>query len=117
MVLAADSSGSSQLRRATRTAAESLRAGRSISVGDGLSAFPPLLRWMIPAAAGEKLLLPAIDRASAMYRHRAEFLAETIRVYMPVVMVVGVAGFMTLCYTLCLFAPYTAMLRSLAGQG
>ena len=62
---------------------------------------------MIPAAAGQNLLLPALNRAAAMYRHRAEYLAETIRVYLPMLMIVVVAGGMTLCYTLCLFAPYT----------
>jgi general secretion pathway protein F len=117
MVLAADSAGSSQLRRATRAACENLQAGRPPAAGGGLAAFPPLLRWMIPAATGQKLLLPALNRAASMYRHRAEFLAETIRVYMPMLMVVGVAGTMTLCYTLCLFAPYTTMLRNLAGHG
>jgi general secretion pathway protein F len=114
MVLAADSAGSSQLRIAVRRAADSLEQGRTLAA-DGLSAFPPLLRWMIPATAGQNLLLPALNRAASMYRHRAEYLAEAIRVYLPLMMIVCVAGGMTLCYTLCLFAPYAAMLRNLAG--
>jgi type II secretory pathway component PulF len=114
LVLAADSAGGSQLRIAARQAAENLRAGRPLIESDGLSALPPLLRWMIPAAAGRKLMLPALNRAAAMYHHRAEYLADIIRVYLPLVLVVVVAGGMTLCYALCLFAPYTSMLRSLA---
>ncbi len=114
LVLAADSAGSSQLRHAVRQAAEELRAGRPLAASEGLTAFPPLLRWMIPAAAGRNLLLPALNRAAAMYRHRAEHLADTIRNYLPMLMVAIVAGGMTLCYALCLFAPYTTMLRTLA---
>ena len=49
-----------------------------------------------------------------MYRYRAEYLAETIRVYLPMLMIAFIAGGMTLCYALCLFAPYTTMLRNLA---
>jgi general secretion pathway protein F len=114
LVLAADSAGSTQLRRAVRQASDDLRAGRTLAASEGLSAFPPLLRWMIPAATGKSLLLPALNRAAEMYRHRAEHLADTVRVYMPMLMIAVVAGGMTLCYALCLFAPYTAMLRTLA---
>jgi type II secretory pathway component PulF len=114
LVLAADSVGSSQLRVAVQQVAENMQAGRSLAENDGLAAFPPLLRWMIPAATSGKLRLTPLDRAAAMYRHRAEHLADTIRVYVPILMVAVVAGGMTLCYTLCLFAPYAAMLRTLA---
>jgi type II secretory pathway component PulF len=114
LVLAADSAGSSQLRIAVQQAADNLRAGRTLAAGDGLASFPPLLRWMIPAAAGQNLLLPALNHAAAMYRHRAEYLADTIRVYLPMLMIAVVAGGMTLCYALCLFWPYTNMLRNLA---
>jgi len=114
LVLAADSAGGADLRAAVRQAAENMRAGRSLAENDGLAAFPPLLRWMIPAATGQNLLLPALNRAAAMYRHRAEYLAETIRIYLPMLMIVVVAGGMTPCYTLCLFAPYASMLRNLA---
>ncbi|MCC6125249.1 MAG: type II secretion system F family protein [Pirellulales bacterium] len=114
LVLAADSAGGAKLRTSVRQAAESMRAGRPLGENDGLAAFPPLLRWMIPAASGQSLLLPALNRAAVMYRHRAEYLAETIRVYLPLLLIAVVAGGMTLGYTLCLFAPYTAMLRNLA---
>jgi type II secretory pathway component PulF len=114
LVLAADSAGSSQLRRAVRQASEDLRAGRTLADSEGLAAFPPLLRWMIPAASSKSLLLPALNRAAEMYRHRAEYLADAIRVYLPMLMIAFVAGGMTLCYALCLFAPYTTMLRTLA---
>jgi type II secretory pathway component PulF len=115
LVLAADSAGSSHLRIAVRRAAENMQAGHSLATMGELRAFPPLLRWMIPAA-GESLLLPALNRAAAMYRQRAEYLAEMIRVYLPVLMIVCIGGGLTLCYTLCLFWPYATMLKNLAGM-
>jgi general secretion pathway protein F len=114
MVLAADASGSEELRVAVGQAVQHLKAGQPLNGLNVLHAFPPLLRWMIPAATSQNILLPALNRAAAMYHHRAEHLAESIRVYVPILMVAVVAGGMTLAYALCLFAPYAAMLRAFA---
>jgi type IV pilus assembly protein PilC len=112
--LAADSVGSARFRIAANRAAENLENGRPMNADDGLAALPPLLRWMIPAATGRTLMLSTLTHAAETYRHRAEYLAEIIRVYVPLIMTAGVAGLLTLAYALCLFAPYASMLNNLA---
>jgi general secretion pathway protein F len=112
--LAADSVGSARFQLAANRAAENLANGRPMNAGDGLASLPPLLRWMIPAATGGTLMLSTLNHAAETYRHRAEYLAEIIRVYVPLILTAGVAGLMTLAYALCLFVPYASMLKKLA---
>ena len=115
MTLAAEASGDMQLIAAARQASQMLSAGKSLVGQDGeLGAFPPLLRWLLPAASQKNILVPALKHAAQMYNRRAEHQADLLRIFTPVVLTVCVSGVITGLYALTLFIPYTTMLRALA---
>ena len=116
LALAAEASGDKQLIDAAQLTSEMLKSGQSLVGQDGqLKAFPPLLRWLLPAASRQNILVPALRHAAEMYNRRAEHQADLLRVFTPVVLTIGISGIITLLYALTLFIPYTTMLRALAG--
>jgi type II secretory pathway component PulF len=115
IVLAAEASGDKQLIVAARNISEMLKNGQSLSGKDGqMTAFPPLLRWLLPAASQQNILAPALKHAARMYNRRAERQADLLRTFLPVVLTICISGLITFLYALTLFIPYTTMLRSLA---
>ena len=58
-------------------------------------------------------LLTALRSSAAAYRRRALHQAEFIRVFLPVVLTVGIGGSVVLAYAVTVFAPYAAFLRFL----
>jgi type II secretory pathway component PulF len=113
--LAAESSGDERLIISARHASDLLSRGQSLAGTNGqLATFPPLLRWLLPAAAQNNILVPALKRAAEMYSRRAERQADLLRVFTPVVLTVCISGVITLLFALTLFIPYTTMLRALA---
>jgi len=115
LMLAAEASGDKRLMDAARHASEMVKSGQSLVGHDGqLTAFPPLLRWLLPAASQKNILVPALKHAAEMYNRRAEHQADLLRVFTPVVLTVCVSGVITCLYALTLFIPYTTMLRALA---
>jgi general secretion pathway protein F len=115
LLLAAEASGDKRLIDAARCASEMVKGGQSLVGHDGqLTAFPPLLRWLLPAASQKNILVPALKHAAEMYNRRAEHQADLLRVFTPVVLTVCVSGVITCLYALTLFVPYTTMLRALA---
>jgi len=114
LILAAEASGDMDLRNAARHASEMIRSGESLVGQDvQLTVFPPLLRWLLPAASRQQILVPALKHAAEMYNRRAERQADLLRVYTPVVLTICISGVITLLYALTLFVPYTTMLRTL----
>jgi type II secretory pathway component PulF len=115
LMLAAEASGDMRLIVAARHASEMIKGGQSLVGQDGqLTAFPPLLRWLLPAASQKNILVPALKHAAEMYYRRAEYQADLLRVFTPVVLTVCISGVITCLYALTLFIPYTTMLRALA---
>lgn len=115
LVLAAEASGDKHLIDAARHAAAMISSGQSLVGQDGqLKSFPPLLRWLLPAASQKNILVPALKHAAEMYNRRAEHQADLLRVFTPVVLTVCISGVITFLYALTLFIPYTTMLRALA---
>jgi type IV pilus assembly protein PilC len=115
LMLAAEASGDMQLIFAARQASQMIAGGQSLVVQGGqLAAFPPLLRWLLPAASQKDILLPALKHASAMYKRRAEHQADLLRLFTPVILTACVSGVITALFALTLFFPYTTMLQSLA---
>jgi type II secretory pathway component PulF len=111
LVLAAEASGDAPTLRSARQMAAALERGQT---DGGASAFPPLLDWLLQAAGRDGALLPALRHAADGYHRRARHQAELLRVFLPIVLVVVLAGGATALYALTLFAPYAAMLRALA---
>jgi general secretion pathway protein F len=115
LMLAAEASGDKPLIEAAWQASEMIKGGQSLVGQDGqLAAFPPLLRWLLPAASQKNILVPALKHAAEMYNRRAEHQADLLRVFTPVVLTVCISGVITCLYALTLFIPYTTMLRALA---
>ena len=113
--LAAESSGDEQLIVAARHSSDLISSGQSLIGQDGqMSAFPPLLRWLLPAASQKTILVPALKHAAEMYNRRAEHQADLLRIFTPVVLTLCISGVITLLYALTLFMPYTTMLEALA---
>ena len=82
---------------------------------DANPALPPLVNWLMLAAGRNGALEPALRHSADAYRRRARHQADLTRVFLPVVLTVGIAGVATAAYALVLFVPYAAMLHSLAG--
>ncbi len=60
------------------------------------------------------MLVSALRSVGAMYRKRALYRAEKIRVYLPILLLFGIGGLATLGFGLALFVPFSTMLRDLA---
>jgi type II secretory pathway component PulF len=115
LIMAAEASGDRQLLYAARHASEMISSGQTLVGQDGqLSAFPPLLRWLLPAASGKNILVPALKHAAEMYHRRAEHQADLLRIFTPIVLTICISGVITGLYALTLFIPYTTMLSALA---
>jgi type II secretory pathway component PulF len=115
LTLAAEATGDMRLIEAARHASDMIKGGQSLVGHDGqLAQFPPLLRWLLPAASQKEILVPALKHAAEMYKRRAEHQADLLRVFTPVVLTVCISGVITGLYALTLFIPYTTMLRALA---
>jgi len=79
------------------------------------AAVAPLPLGIAVLAAGhDGALLPALQHSAATYHRRARNQSDLLRVLLPALLTVGVAGSMTAAYALVLFVPYTMMLKALA---
>jgi type II secretory pathway component PulF len=76
--------------------------------------FPPLIKWLMLAAGRSGALLPALQHAATTYHRRARHQADLVRMFLPALFTVVIAGTITAVYALILFAPYVAMLHALA---
>ena len=131
VTLAGEASGDRQTLRAARQLAAMLENGQTAEKGTGticrngpsgashklyLSPFPqsPLINWLMLAAGRSGALLPALEHAAATYHRRARHQADLVRMFLPALLTVVIAGGITAVYALVLFAPYVAMLHALS---
>ncbi|MEE8451057.1 MAG: type II secretion system F family protein [Thermoguttaceae bacterium] len=111
--LAAQASGGRETVAEARRIADALKRGEPLrGRGDSWS-FPPLLCWLMATGGRHDALLPALQHAAETYRRRARRQADMLRMFLPVVMIVGIGGTAVLAYTLALFLPYAAILHEL----
>jgi general secretion pathway protein F len=113
MMLAAEASGDPPTLQLARQVTAALESGQTAPARG--SAFPPLVNWLLLATGRDGALLPAVRHAAAAYHRRTRRQSDLLRLLLPIVLTIVVAGGVTALYALALFAPYTAMLRSLAG--
>jgi general secretion pathway protein F len=120
LALAGEATGNSRLARASRSLAASVRAGRSLS--DALAEpvsrqnLPAFLIWMMNAGGQQASLTASLNQLAEVYRRRALFQAEWVRVVLPVTAVIVVGGSVTLAYALTLFLPLTQLLADLGSE-
>jgi type II secretory pathway component PulF len=115
LVLATEASGDRRLIQLGQALAASVERGDSPAgaIGHG-RALPPLLGWLLATGQNQAGLAGSLRAMAAIYRKQAEHQAEKIRVYLPIVLLVGIGLSATLLFGLALFLPFTSLLKDLA---
>lgn len=117
LVLAADSSGDPRLARGARELAQSLERGETASEGMQhvvLGTFPPMLRWVIVSGQTQGSLVEALRELATLYRRRAEFESEKLKILLPTILMVGIGAVTVLFYGIALFTPFVNLLFQLS---
>ncbi|MDR3622205.1 MAG: type II secretion system F family protein [Paludisphaera borealis] len=116
--LAAEATGSTPLINEAHALSKNLEQGRP--AGEALRgapgpAFSPLLRWVLTSDQQQGSIVEALRNLAPMYRKRAAYRAEKLRLFLPSIVMILVGASATLLYALTLFLPLTGMLNRLAG--
>jgi type II secretory pathway component PulF len=115
LALAGEASGDPALSGSSRELAAAVARGLSPAESlRGRNAFPPLLRWLLATAQGRDDLPSALRQTAARYRSGARHQAETMRVFLPTLLLLGIGGTATVLYSLTLFVPLTSLWTSLS---
>ena len=113
--LAARASGDHRLTSAVRQMASDVELGQPISqASDAAGQLPPFLRWALTSSTDARGLGQTLRSAAKMYRNRAQRRAEWLRVIVPALTCVFLAGGATLLYGLSIFGPLIQMIRGLS---
>lgn len=100
-----------------RTAGSSDAMAAAIARGEPLTesmpACSPVLAWLLTVPQGQGVLATFARQTSEHYAWRAKYRLEQIRLMMPILATVCVAGVVTLCYALTLFVPWSHLLKQL----
>ncbi len=115
--LAAEATGNGLLIDEAHAISRDMEQGRS--AGEALrkapgKAFSPLLRWVLTNGQDQGSIVQALRNLAPMYRKRAAFKADKLRIFLPVIVMVLVGASTTLLYALTLFLPLSGMLNELA---
>lgn len=113
--LASEASGDPRFSQAGRELSASVEGGGNPRDNSpALNAFPPLLRWLLADAQQRGTVPSGLRQISAIYRKRAAYQAEKIKVFLPMVFLLAIGMSATLLYGLTLFLPFSTLLRGLA---
>ncbi|MDA0283875.1 MAG: type II secretion system F family protein [Planctomycetota bacterium] len=115
LVLAGYSTGNRQIILDSTSIAQRLKGGESLEASlKAATRLPRFLRWMLRAGAEHGKLNETLKLAADVYQKRASRRAELLKVVLPVVLTVFVAGGVTLLYGVILFAPIRELYERLA---
>lgn len=115
LLLAAKGTGSRAIIHDSEAISVKLQNGDSL--GESVrhsNAFPPYLLWLIQNGEQQGALTSSLKRAAEVYRARAIHQLESLKIILPLLIVVVVGGGATFLYAFTLFAPLVESLRSLA---
>jgi general secretion pathway protein F len=118
LVLCAEASDDPAVIQACRALAADLERGTAPA--DALradSGLPPLLRWVLATGTLQGDLVGALRQMADLYRRRAHYLAEKLRLLLPVLLLMVIGAGAALLYALALFVPLTLLLKDLAASG
>ena len=121
VVLSANCIGGRKLQESARELATLIQQGPGpldASAGGALPALngiPPLLRWMLLQSRSPTELQLSLNRAAALYRLRADSMADVLRAMLPVFGSIGIGGSITAIYVLMMFVPVIEMIVRLTG--
>jgi general secretion pathway protein F len=118
LVLATEASGDRKMIQLGQALAAAVERGESLaSTIDAGRALPPMLGWLLATGQQQSGLPGSLRALSAIYRKQAEYQAEKIRVYLPIVLLVAIGLSATLLFGLALFLPFTSLLSDLTIPG
>ncbi|AGA30461.1 type II secretion system F family protein [Singulisphaera acidiphila] len=112
--LASEASGDSKLVVAGHEVAVAVERGDLHAVTGGARGIPPLLRWILISGQGQGRLADSLAQIATIYRKRALYQAEKLKVFLPTMMLLGIGLSATLLYALTFFIPMSELLRGLA---
>jgi general secretion pathway protein F len=112
--LAARANGDRKLSSAAQQMASAAEQGQPVAQdSDAARQLPPFLRWALTSSNEAHGLARTLRLAAKTYRHRAERRAELLRVVIPTLTCVVIAGGITLLYCLSIFGPFTQLIQDL----
>lgn len=112
--LAAETVGDPRLIRETEKLASENEQGQSLSATlRTVTAFPPLMRWMVDVGLRQGKLVGTFQQLSDLYRRRADAQMDRFGVLFPIVLTVLVGGGAVLLYGLAIFLPFTELMKTL----
>ena len=113
--LAGEASCDPSLAESSRKLADAISKGQSPSEAlQGKSAFPPLLRWVLAGSTKQGDFVQSLRVMSARYRGQAQRESEKIRLFLPMILLLGLGTSVTFLYCLALFLPLASLWKSLA---
>jgi type II secretory pathway component PulF len=117
VVLAAEATGDPRLTLSAKHLASDISAGVAAgepeALAPGTAEIPPLLRWLIATGGNQTTFATALRDAADTYRRRAIRRADWLRLYLPMLLTLGIGGTVVVLYALSLFVPWTSMLYQL----
>lgn len=108
--LAADATGNREIHREMSEVSRELATGKSL--GEcvlGRPRIPSYLRWSLGAAQRSDIYQGALRHGAEMYRGKAAFRADMIKMWLPIVLVIVLGGGAVLVYTLGIWLPMRAL--------
>ena len=118
LALAADATGNTVIHTQMSAVAADLADGRSMS--DSLrprTAIPAYLRWSLGAAHDPQALQSVLWHGQELYRGRATFRADVIKMWLPMILVVALGGGAALIYALTMALPLRSLFMQLELDG
>ncbi len=126
--LAADAGGDKRLKKSAHQFAELSAAGVKLGAAQvdphqtssaaatritKLSGFPPLVSWLLAGGDSQAALVDSLRSVSRTYQHRVERLDDWLRLYLPLILTIGIGGAAVVVYALSLLGPWYQMLTHL----
>lgn len=114
IVRAADATGDPRWQREAHAVAQRLTDGATLEQSlQEARRLPPLARWMLVSGSKQGTLVAVLHHLSDAYRRQAVRRAAIIRIWVPVVFTIGIAGTVTLAYAVAFFLPLRIFLQGL----
>ncbi len=114
IVLAAQVTGSQRLAHAAEEARRAIASGAAPAAELRRCGLPPLVCWLLGGWSTQPDLASTLHYIANDYQQRAANQADQIRLLLPLIFTVGIAGTAVAVYALVLFLPWTTALRGLA---
>lgn len=110
LLLAADASGNTGIQQQMRAVAEDLKTGRSVADSvRGRLPIPAYLRWSLATAQAPAAFQTALRHGIEIYRGRANFRAEAIKMWLPPILIVLLGGGTVFVYAMMMALPLRAL--------